>query len=257
MRHVLFASLLAFCTVQAASANNNLFLPGDAFFPVELTADSLKSLEVDSDEKRAFDYSSFGAYDGAFCGYAGYSRAQIPSVDGPFIGNLQAAYNEIRKFENKELVEVVINGRKQLRETNGARALIYPESFDFPRFKIGLQYNEGWVEEAVKFGHDIDHLRLCEFVKRRDAVVESWRDSKRVGSFSITLPKVELTPLKRVDEPVIIKDRVKAIVVPARQSFDELFRPTELQADPIFVVTSKSVVRWDYRDKQWRVAEPK
>jgi hypothetical protein len=254
MRHIVISLALLLSAASAADANNNLFLPGDAFFPTELTEDSLKTLEREG-EKCTFRYSNFGAYDGAFCGYAGYSRAQIPAADAAFIANLRKAYTEIRKLENRQFVEVVIDGRKQLRETNGARALIYPESFEFPRFKIGLQYNENWVEEAVKFGHDTEHLRLCEFVSSKEAVGQSWRDSKKVGSFELTLPKVELHPLALVEEPVIIKDIVKAIVVPARSNFDGYFRPIEHLAEPAFVVTSKKVVRWEYRDKEWKAIE--
>jgi hypothetical protein len=255
MRHIVLSLAIAFGVASTSFAANNLFLPGDAFFPTELTDESLKAMQGEKAAKVTFRYSNFGAYDTAFCGFAGYSVAQIPAVDATFISNLRVAYNEIRKFENKQLVEVVIDGRKQLRETNGARALIYPESFDFPRFKIALQYNENWVEEATKFGHDSEHLRLCEFVNSKDAVAQSWRDAKKVGSFDITLPKVELKPLALIEEPVIIKDRVKAIVVPARP-LEEYFRPTESHVSAIFVVTSKDVVRWEYLDNEWKIVDP-
>ena len=70
---------LAFCNVTAA--NNNLFLPGDAFFPTTLTADALARLKADDKNPPVFKYSTFGAYEFAFCGYAGYNRAKVPCID--------------------------------------------------------------------------------------------------------------------------------------------------------------------------------
>ena len=62
-------------------ANNNLFLPGDAFFPTVLTKAEVESLQTTKTGERTFAYSSFGGYEGAFCGYAGYANATIPAVD--------------------------------------------------------------------------------------------------------------------------------------------------------------------------------
>jgi hypothetical protein len=73
-RLVWFLVALSLCerSTELASANNNLFLPGDAFFPTELTADTLAELDGGGEEPPIFTYSNLGGYEGAFCGYAGY-----------------------------------------------------------------------------------------------------------------------------------------------------------------------------------------
>src|SRR5687768_11678167 len=92
-RNSLLILFMSCAIVSAAYGNNNLFLPGDAFFPTELTAAKLNELQKTGGELE-LSYSSFGGYEGAFCGYAGYSRAKIPAVDRAFVGNLINVYAE-------------------------------------------------------------------------------------------------------------------------------------------------------------------
>ena len=66
-----------------ASANNNLFLSGDAFVPTTLTSEAVDSLNSAPEQFR-FEYSSFGGYKGAFCGYAGYRYAKVDGVNKAF-----------------------------------------------------------------------------------------------------------------------------------------------------------------------------
>jgi len=85
---IAIAGWLAVVFSDAAFANNNLFLPGDAFFPTVLTADELGRLKADPDKPPVFEYSSFGGYEGAFCGYARFNRGRISDLDAAFIGLL-------------------------------------------------------------------------------------------------------------------------------------------------------------------------
>jgi hypothetical protein len=253
MRIYLFLAAAFLVLVSKAVANNNFFLPGDAFFPTQLTAEDLRELQTGEAAGKVFRYSSFGGYEGAFCGYAGYSRAQIAAVDRSFITNLVTVYGEIRQYERKELVEVVEKGKTKQLETNGIRVLFYPQDFDLTKFKLGLQYNEKWVDETIKFGHERQRIRLCELIDDKEAVIASWRDASLVGSFDLVLPKVKLDAGPPVEEPVNIKGPMKAIVL-QQHTLKEYFNAGKTYRT-IYVVNSKEVQQFEWSEYQWNLSE--
>jgi hypothetical protein len=231
-----------------------LFLPGDAFFPTEITAEVLTRLEEGDESPPVFEYSAFGGYEGAFCGYAGYNRARIPQVDEGFVANLRNAYDHIREYEERQLVERNLEGKTVLVETNGVRVLFYPDTFEFPRFEIGLRYNENWVEEAVKFGHSPEAIRLCCLVDDKDAVMLSWRDSTKVEPLLVSLPNVPLRPVPVMEDPVSVNGRIKAIVLNSIP-LKEYFRPDQFSYLEVLIVDSMSVRRLEYSDGKWTDVE--
>jgi hypothetical protein len=245
----LLAGIFCFQFTTIASANNNLFLPGDAFFPTTLTRDALEKL-AEGKAPPIFEYSSFGGYDGAFCGYAGYRRATVAGIDDKFMANLQKAYHLIRKTEPRRLVERSIDGGTTLVETNGMRVLFYPKDFDFHEFKLGLQYNERWVNEAVKFGHSRKHLRLCALVDDPRAVELSWRDAAAVAELRVRLPNVDLKPLPPTDAPVTIQGDVLAVVLGGDDPLSAYFLPDDYTAE-LLVVDATGVVAYTFYDGQW------
>ena len=97
--------VLALFIFQTSWANNNLFLPGDAFFPTQLTKADLEGLQK-AEGHLKFEYSNLGGYGSAFCGYAGHSSAMLPVVDDSFAKNIAKAYARVREFEGRELIEV-------------------------------------------------------------------------------------------------------------------------------------------------------
>jgi hypothetical protein len=254
MRIMLLVALTLSLHVQSsAKANNNFFLPGDAFFPTQLTAEDLRGLQAGDAADKVFRYSSFGGYSGAFCGYAGYGNAKFATVDRAFIANLVTAYGQVREYEQKELIEIVEKGKTRQEETNGMRVLFYPRDFDIQKFRLGLQYNEKWVEEAIKFGHRREHLRLCELIDDKNAVIESWRDATLVGSFETVLPKANLLQGEPLKEPVLFKGAVKAIVL-SHHSLKQYFNATEETSyREIRVVDSSGVQRYNWTDNAWQL----
>ena len=253
MRHARYlVFLLAGLSASLAHANNNYFLPGDAFFPTEVTADVLTKLQAAKPGEYEFRYSGFQSHGGFFCGYAGYSVAQIPAVDRPFVANLAKVYAKIRVAYRKEFVEFEEDGKTQRQETNGMRVLFYPEKFDFPRYKLGLQYNEKWVEEIVKFGHDAERIRLGELIDDKDAIIESWRDSTRVGTFAVEIPKLDLEPSRRVETPMIIKGDVKAIVIPPLP-LQKFYKPAKTSLLSVYVVDAEGIQEYgvEFNEGQW------
>jgi hypothetical protein len=237
---------------SATLGNNNFFLPGDTFFPTTLTAEEVARLKADRAAPPLFEYSSLGGYDAAFCGYAGYLRAELPELDEAFIANLKRAYARLRDLEPRQLVERERDGQKHLVETNPMRVLFYRGDFQFPKFSLGLQYNENWTEETMKFGHPPRQFRLCCLVNDADAVMESWRDATDVPGLEATLPDVELRPVPETTKPVVIRGRLKAIVVET-VPLSEYFRP---DAHPekiltMLIVDSSGIVEKWYEDGKW------
>ena len=116
----------------------------------------------------------------------------------------------------RQLLETEEDGKKTIEETNGIGVLFYPPEFEFPKYKLGLQYNENWVDEVERFGHRQHQMRLCCLVDTADAVMESWRDSTVVAALKADLPDVELKPVPETEAPVIVRSRVKAFVVDSR-----------------------------------------
>jgi hypothetical protein len=234
----------------AALGNNNFFLPGDAFFPTTLTAEQIAGLKADGASPHVFEYSSLGGYDGAFCGYAGYPRAKFPDLDDAFIANLKRVHARLRELEPRQLIERERDGQKHLVETNPMRVLFYPHDFEFPKFELGLQYNENWAEETMKFGHPRHMFRLCCLVEDADAIMESWRDSTDVPGLEATLPDVELRPeWVETIEPVIIRGPLKAIVVTS-QPLTEYYRRREWPT--VWIVDSSGIVEKWFEDGKWR-----
>lgn len=243
-----FLLLLAFAAGNC-EANNNFFLPGDAFFATQLTAVDCEQLQNRAVKEHAFTYSMLDWNRFAFCGYAGYTRARFDAVDTSFRENLTKAYARTRKNVDKELREEIVDGKTILHETNGVRVLFYPREFDLSRFTLALRYNENWVAETLKFGHRQDDIRPCELVNTPNAMALSWRDANRVGTFMITVPDVPLTPVPPADAPVTIKSDVKAVVLSESLSLARYMNPPALST--ILIVDSTGIVEYQFQDGNW------
>ncbi|TWT90042.1 hypothetical protein Mal64_04250 [Pseudobythopirellula maris] len=244
---------------DAARANNNFFLPGDAYFPTSLTSEGLEELETAKEGLHVFEYSSFGEYEGTFCGFAGYKNAVIPVVDKDFTANLRKAYSSMRQFSPKEFREEQADGKTKLIETNGVRVLFYPTDFEFPGRELGLRYNEDWVDQVVRFGHKPHHARLCCLVSNQDAVMESWRDAKLVSALPVVEPEPHDLENGRVVSPVQVQGEVKAIVLSDGIPFTEYYEANDrYESNKGFGAMAWIVDRWGvveyeiYDEEGWR-----
>jgi hypothetical protein len=237
-------------SLQVCLANNNLFLPGDAFFPTMFTKADIEALQKAKSGERKFAYSSLGGYEGAFCGYAGYANATIPAVDDEFAKNLARAYDKIREFDGRKLIERTTDGKTELIETNGIRVLFYPPEFKFPEHALGLRYNENWVAECMKFGHRRKDLRLCPLIADPEAVAISWRDADLVPGLKADLPKVPLKPVPRAEEPVVVRGPVKAFVF-GSLTLKEIFQCKQEDVLTVYLVDSKGITKLVHEDGKW------
>jgi len=225
-----------------AQANNNLFLPGDAFFHCVLNKVSAARLSKSSDEPRSFRYSNEGAeFEGAFCGFAGYGFANIEKVDDKFAKNLAKAYAQIRESSGRRWHEIEVDGKTKLVESNPAHIFFYNADFDFKKHHIGLRYNEDWIAQVLKFGHSREHMRLCCFVGHKDAAAMSWRDADLVPGLSAVIPNKAPERGRIPTEPITISGNVKAIVLPP-VSLSKYFASKESLS--LFVVDSNGIKKY-------------
>ncbi len=238
----------------AAFGNNNLFLPGDAFFPTELDKKDLEQLQTVKTGERTFEYSSLDGYDGAFCGYAGYSSAKIPAVDDLMAKRLASVYRLIQEREGSKAPQNPEDRKSIHAKSDGMRVMFYPPEFQFPRHTLGLRYNERWVAEAVKFGHEKQHLRLCCLISEPDAIEQEWRDADDVAPLKVKLPNVKPERQVQVEAPVVVQGPVQAIVI-GRQTLKALFQPKDRDELTIYLVDGNGIRELEYRRGEWQSGE--
>lgn len=255
---VLFASLAvtALGPSATAQANNNLFLPGDAFFPTVITEADIQALQAREAGGGTFVYSSFDGYGEAFCGYAGYNKASIPSIDKAFANNLATVCSRIQKVADQKAKRRGPARQDPRLEAKETRVLFYPPEFEFPRYRVGLRYNENWAAEAARFGHSREHLRLCCLIDDPDAVEISWRDAELVRPLNVELPDVEPVPVPKTEATVVVQGNVKAFVI-GSQTLKELFRSRTRDTLTLFVVDSDGIAEWVYAAGSWKRRESK
>ena len=107
---------------------------------------------------------------------------------------------------------------------------------------------ETWVDEAIRFGHERRHLRLCCLLRNPLALELSWRDAATVKPLVQTKPVLDK---QRKDGPaLVISDPVKAYVI-SPHSLDDLFQFKRSESRRVYVVDSKGVEEIRYLDGKW------
>lgn len=157
----LLFSILLGCLSTSARAHNNYFLPGDAFFSVSLTRDTIREWMNNDGDDFEFHYSRF---DGQFmaCGNIGYTKLKVREIDEKFRAALSEAY---WRYTNNErpLFRLENDNPKELSQVNGIVALIYSSDFSGP---LGLKLNEDWQTQGAG--------RYCGLFKTAEPVVVDW-----------------------------------------------------------------------------------
>ncbi|MFT7642140.1 MAG: hypothetical protein ACI9G1_003897, partial [Pirellulaceae bacterium] len=90
----------------------------------------------------------------------------------------------------------------------------YNAEFDFKKHRIGLRYNEDWIEQVLQFGHRREHMRLCCFVGHKEAAAVSWRDADLIPGLNATVPEKAPQAGRVPADPITITGKTKAIVLP-------------------------------------------
>lgn len=184
-------ALVLFLLDSVTLANNNYFLPGDAFFAATLTKDQMEA--VNDSGRWVIPYTRGAVDPGQFSGHAGYKTLEL---SGDRLPELRQEMLRAFDFFSKDLSG---GGGTE----GGIRVLIYNKTFDFNKYRIGITYNERWREDVKLFGHD-GEIRLCPFVSLREGVVDCWRHGEAVERLAVELPKVEILNRKAVESAMAI-----------------------------------------------------
>ncbi|QGJ71042.1 Hypothetical protein PBC10988_27450 [Planctomycetales bacterium 10988] len=222
-------------------AADNFFLPGDAYFPTELTEGDFEALG----DSKLITYSSLGGYKPSFNGYAGYGMAKLESLDDDFLTNLKRAYQHYRSIGPREAIQRHMNGKLTLVPSDSLRVLIYPKGFIETTPSLGIRYNERWMTEVMKFGHPPENVRLCCLIDDKDAVIDSWRNAERIPPLPATLPKGKLEPQTMLKEPILIQGPIVAIVLHPFPSLEDFFYPIKDNLN-IIIVDSESAKEFQF-----------
>lgn len=246
MIRYLFVLLLLSTFSGITWASNNFLLPGDAFFHATLTKERVEKL-LQQQPPFVLEYSLQDAFVGAFCGYAGYRQAEVEAFSPQFVRNLKWTYDHIREHNRRELREVHGPEGTTYEEINGLHLFLMRKDFAIEKYhpRLGLRYNENWVDEAEKF---VKYPRLCCFVQTAEAIETSWRDSRLVPGLEVTLPQATIQEGKAVEVPVKIKGEVQAILFrsgPVQPYFDVE------DSREIYVVTEEETIVYVSHEGRW------
>jgi hypothetical protein len=236
-RTLLLLALEGACLVPATTlANNTSFLPGDAFFFVRLDEADIAALAgVESPVLTYGDHWDSGF----FCGHAGFAQLRVERMPQSMKQHLLEAF---RRFGPD--LEEDARGEKRIS------VFRYNDDYDWHEYQFGIQYNENWVEETAKFGHEPEYVRLESFISTERAVMTSWRDAQRVPPLDVSVPPIDEEAIEDTSSsPVVLSGRFQLLVLPNRD-FDEYF---EYEAGTRLIEISDEGIRTFVADNsQWK-----
>jgi hypothetical protein len=228
---------------ETAFANNSWFLPGDAFFFVRISKSNL--IKIQKQKSPVFHYGNpggAGVAGGAGCGHAGYPDLRIVGMPQSMKSQLLECY---KKFESQLLLDFDNKHRPFF-------FFIYNEEYDWKKNGLGIQYNEDWVKQTVKFGYSREHVRLESFT---NLTMIAWRDSPIVPGLRAFVPPIRnvkdsrgAVP-RRVSGPVILTNKYKILFTP-RQNLSDYF-PYPKSGLKLVEITSKGMTTYVRKDKNW------
>lgn len=250
------STIFVCCLSQKSEANNNYFLPGDAFFHSIITEDVLRKL--DKNPERTLYYRF--VCEPAFCGYAGYSNISLKGENQKLADNIKKAYYQIRKWVPLELrVEGISpnsvsdhtqNKSTKFEEMNGLSLFIYNEDYDWQRRKIAIKYNEDWLNDLNIFG--FKGGRYCEFVKTSDAIVRSWAQGNYIKPLAVKLPDASIEKYKTVNIPMTPKGPMKALILFDR-NYKQYFNMK--RGMHLLEVSNKKINHYVIEKREWKLYE--
>lgn len=176
MRSTLTTLLAALLFVSSSAATNNYFLPGDAFFSVALSRETMKKWEASNEDSFKFFYSRF---DGSFfaCGNTGYVTLMMDGIDAEMRRSLMVAYkNYVGGVAPLFSEDEDRDGKPRLTQVNSVVALVYHKSYDLEK-GLGLKFNEAWTSQGG--GH------YTGFLTSAGAVVADWRNAANVPPLAV------------------------------------------------------------------------
>lgn len=201
MKILPFLSVVTLTTLSQISvkAHDNHFLPGDAFFSVSFTRDSLHFWI--ENEPQTFDLK-YARFDGKHTtdGSLGYSKLQIQDINDAFRTTVTKAYWRFTALQ-RPLFRLESDDQEVFTQTNGVVALIYSKGF---QGTPGLKYNENWQIEGLR--------NYAGLFTKAGPVIEDWSKGPEVLPLKLANPVPPLAHIPMEDEakrsmtaPVMVK----------------------------------------------------
>lgn len=208
------------CSCDIASAVNIAFMPGDAFYSSRLTAEVVAS--ASTERPLVLHYASPPG--GGFCGFAGFEKLEITGLSEQMVSALRNVYAHNRKHRAKELrIDVDDTGKESAIEINGFKLFVYPKDVDWQQQKIGLKYNEHWMNlpiESMVGRRDSNYKVKAEhympFILTAEAVAEDWKNATRFNALPVRVSEGTGYGLAgpRIEESVSIgADQIQFVVL--------------------------------------------
>ena len=245
----LLHALLAVYLCGMASAHNNLFFPGDAYFSAELTRDFFER-EPPAGEDLALEYHR---YAGKFmsCGYAGYENLVVKGLPPAMLANLRSTHALLNAFSPG-----VTRGAdaKDLQDGHESGFPIFVYNRTFPLSSpFGIKYNEAWAEEQT--AEAMMRHAIYDDLGEIDFVIDDWASAREIARLAIEegrAPMVtELGETGIVRKPVEIEaDKVQFVVLGAA----DVARFARREEGMVFFVVTEELRR--YRFNREGVAMP-
>ena len=261
MNRTLLAISILLVTVSPSFANNNYFIPGDAFFYFEIEQSEWEDFKTG--KLSTLDYDRPDDLPFMLCGYAGYQKLDIAKLPKEYRARLVRAVETMKEKYPTKIMEIDHGEPKffgspsgiEKKEINKIRIFVYNQAFDFAKFRVGLKYNESWPESAIALGHQKNHFQFDFFISTPKGITESWRRGSDVKPLDVKLPPLEKgfvkTPMK------FNPDKIKFLVAPPK-SLESLCFPPRDSALECIVVSSNGVqtLTVDKSGKSiWKVAK--
>ena len=198
-RCIFFACLFLLFTGGISEARI-FFYPGDAFFHSIVTAESRLQLARWRAGPVRLRYEPPASPPVALGAHLGFAFIDINGWNTDLNGRLVSGF---RMCDADDVVD---------EQPSKIHFFIYGDDFDCRRFRIGLKYNESWMDPVengispdTKSQIAVDGM-YSPFCKSKEMIVEDWLHAKDVGSLDATLPQaVKWKQLgKYIDAPVTI-----------------------------------------------------
>ena len=244
MSRTLLAIFILLAMVSQCFANNNYFIPGDAFFYFEIEQSEWEDFK--SGKLSILDYDRPEHLPFMLCGYAGFQKLDIAKLPKEYRASLVQAVEAMKENYPTKIIEIDHGQPKffgspsgiEKKEMNKIRIFVYNKSFNFAKFRIGLKYNESWPESAITLGHRKNHFQFDFFINTPKGITESWRMGADVKPLDVKLPPLEKGFVKTPIE--FDPDKIKFLVAPPT-SLESLCFPRRDSALECIVVSSDAV----------------
>lgn len=171
-----FIALLVFLfATTPATAHNNYFLPGDAFFSIAIPQSDIMTWSASAADTVELSYSRF---DGAFfaCGNVGYTHLTVTGFSSDFRTSLVEAYWRFASGHRPLYREKGEDGKSALEQTNSVVALVYSKDFNLA-LALGLKFNEDWTTQGAG--------RYCGLFTSAQPVMLDWKHASSVAPLPI------------------------------------------------------------------------